>query len=774
MKKYIKKVVYVLSIAIFLLVGNSAFAAGPFNTASNDCQTLTIANMSTGVGAPGSGGVGCGGWTISNVSASAGNVINVHFYYHNASSASATNTRIVLRPSSSGPASNYSFSGTISSDQGSTSGNVSLNISSSQTLTLTDVAWFPNQTGPSGVRTSLPNGQTENDLINGGINIGTVAPGWNTQGELVARFVVGNTVINPPQNYCEITSFTANYNYPNITPVLLSWTTNSANYVMIDGRTYNGSSGSTNVYPNYDRTYTITAYCNNGATDTDSVFVRANQKYDYDFEVETLSARNVDEESATLRGTINSGGDRVDAWFEMPCRSGNKYGYESNIYSQDISEYVDDLSPNRTYRYCAVARDSQGYTQYGNEESFRTDDDNNYDENDELEVTTNRATEVKETSARLNGYIDPNGDYAERWFRYGTSRSSLRYTTSLVNHGTSARSVSDYIYNLTPNTTYYFQLVGSNSYGTNYDANIQSFNTNASGNNDAGTSAVTTIATNVSPAGAQLNGLLLNTTGYNTTVYFEYGTTVAMTQRTTSKSLGTGSSVPFSEYITGLTPNVTYYFRANAENTNGRAYGIVQIFQINTSVPQTNKTTVKQVITKVGTESPVMLKIENRYEMFNIGDMVDYTVTYKNIGSTTLKNPLLQVVLPAHVAYTNSSRGTFATETNTLSVPLEDLAPQAEGVVYVQGKVVSLPGNNSHIVTTALLNYTNSNGAQEDAMAYVLNRDSGEVANSINGLTANAFFAGGFAPDDLCGWLLLIIVILLIALLIRKLFWTDK
>lgn len=762
MNTLIKKVVYFVAIAIFLSVGNSVSAAGPFNTDSQDCTTVTIGNVSTNTGVP-SGGAGCGGWVLSSVNASAGDIINVHFYYHNASTSNATNTKLRLSQSTTGSANNFSFTGTVSSDQGSTSGTVNLNLSSSQTVTLTDVAWFPNQTGPSNNRTGLPMGQSMNDLTGSGINIGTVTPSWSSQGELVAKFVVGSTPIYNPTSTCEITSFySSNVSGSGSNAVRLYWTTNGANYVEIDRVRHNGSSGDIIVYPGSSRTYDIVAFCNNGATDTDSIYVDVYNQHNDDPSATTNSARNITEDSATLRGTVDGNGSRIDGWFEMPCRSGNRYGQEYNVSSSTLSYTIYDLSSNRTYRYCAVARNnSTGVTVYGDEEDFRTEDEdnNNYDE---LTLTTNRPTNISQNSATLNGYIDANGNNATRWFRYGTTTSSMYMTTNTVNHGSGAKNVSDTVYNLSPNTTYYYQVVASDIDGTHYDANIQQFNTNASIiNNNGSTSAVTTIATNVSRSGAQLNGLLMNTSTSPTSTYFEYGTTVTMGNRTNSKLMGAGTSLPLSDYITGLAPNTDYFFRANAENANGRVFGSIETFRTNANATPVTPT----VITRVGAESPIMLKIENRYEIFRIGDIVDYTVTYKNIGKTTLTNPLLQVVLPKHVAYTNSSRGTYSFESNTLNVPLETLTPNAEGVVYLQARVISLPENHAQIVTTALLNYTNTNGAQEDAMAYVLNRD--DNTNINNNLSANALFASGFMPDTLCGWLLLIIIIMLIALLIR-------
>ena len=160
-----------------------------------------------------------------------------------------------------------------------------------------------------------------------------------------------------------------------------------------------------------------------------------------------------------------------------------------------------------------------------------------------------------------------------------------------------------------------------------------------------------------------------------------------------------------------------------------------------------------------------MLKIENRYQSIGLGDNVDYTVTYKNIGKSTLAHPILQVIVPKNITLTNSSRGTYTSNTNTLTVELEDLAPKAEGVVYLQGRVNDVTIGVAQIVTTAILVYTNPSGAQENAIAYVLNNPR-DIGN--NNLGASAFWSG-FSGISLIGLLFVALLILLIVLIARSL-----
>jgi hypothetical protein len=81
-------------------------------------------------------------------------------------------------------------------------------------------------------------------------------------------------------------------------------------------------------------------------------------------------------------------------------------------------------------------------------------------------VTTLPATSITSTNATLNGTVNPNGAATTAYFRYGLTSGYGSYsaTNALVATNTTL-SVSNLIGNLTPGTTYHFQLVASNSGG---------------------------------------------------------------------------------------------------------------------------------------------------------------------------------------------------------------------------------------------------------------------------------------------------------------------
>jgi len=157
-----------------------------------------------------------------------------------------------------------------------------------------------------------------------------------------------------------------------------------------------------------------------------------------------------------------------------------------------------------------------------------------------------------------------------------------------------------------------------------------------------------------------------------------------------------------------------------------------------------------------------MLTIENRYQGICNGNIVDYTVTYKNIGKNKLTNPMIQVVLPGGIDFVNSSVGTYDQATRTLSFPIDDLNSGDEGEIYVQGRVNSKTIDSDDIVTTAVLIYTNPNKTQENAIAYWVNNPGN--CNSLLGASA---FWSGWSFGGILWWLLIIIIILLAILIAR-------
>jgi len=84
---------------------------------------------------------------------------------------------------------------------------------------------------------------------------------------------------------------------------------------------------------------------------------------------------------------------------------------------------------------------------------------------------------------------------------------------------------------------------------------------------------VTTAATSITGTGATLNGTI-NPNGLSSTYHFEWGTTAAYGNNTSTNSAGSGSTaVTESVPISGLTGGTTYHFRIDGTNSDGTSNG---------------------------------------------------------------------------------------------------------------------------------------------------------------------------------------------------------
>lgn len=203
-------------------------------------------------------------------------------------------------------------------------------------------------------------------------------------------------------------------------------------------------------------------------------------------------------------------------------------------------------------------------------------------------VTTNNATNLSQTSAALNGYVNPNGTTdTTRWFEWGTSSSNLNNQTTHYTHGTTADGFSTSIWNLAPNTTYYFRAVAQNSQG-NAQGQTLSFVTGGNNNNQSQPTVTTQPATNNGNDFAVLNGYVDPNGTSDTTRWFEWGTySSSMNNQTTRYNQGSTAG-SFSASLSGLSQNTTYYYRAVAQNNQGTVYGNIVSFTLGNSCYNNN------------------------------------------------------------------------------------------------------------------------------------------------------------------------------------------
>ncbi len=755
-----KKIITLVFVLSLFFIGQSVFATSLWNGASDDCPSIAIANFTTTTGYV----YPC--WPLTSVNANPDEYVNIRIYYHNSSDLfgsgqTATNVRIKLNANTiNNSVSSHSFSGQIISDQGNISfGPVYANLSTPKKLTLGSTRWYPNQ----GTSYTESGSQV---LSSNGLSIGSIAPGWATQGSVVVSFKVDSSTPPPPPPPPLTMTGTLNANSSscviptgnNECKMHFTWNVinpaSASSAVTKDGfgTVATGSSGSdyfsikygSNLFRLYNSSIQLDSETVNGVCDSgsswDGSFCKLNNNNNNNCSISyfkadgsnssttidegdpaylTWSTNNCSSANISYLGSVNlSGGQNVYPSYDRTYTL-TAYNYNGNSVSKSVTVYVDDYVNNNT---CSI-------------DSFYTSHSSiNFGSSATLYWDTNNCNSVY-----LSGFGNVNSDGSRVVYPNGTTNYTL--TAHGQNGGNQIRTVqvnvSSYNYiQPTPIVTpvYY------------------------------GACAVTAIASNVTQNSAVLNGVVSNPSYTNTNTYFEYGTTTNLGYKTATRTISGSSS--FSETISGLSPGTTYYFRLVSNCSTGSPYGNISTLKTASNIAPAVITPVYQNVINyigTGTSSPIQLKIENRFEFVARGDDIDYVITYKNIGKTTLKDPVIQVVVPRGIFMKNASEGTFSNENHILTVPLQDLVRNAEGVIYLDAQVNSIPLGTEKFVTTAVLVYTNPSKVQESATAYVLNIPK----NNNSNLSALVLF-GYFLPGSLIGWLLLLLIILIIILVTRR------
>jgi hypothetical protein len=199
-------------------------------------------------------------------------------------------------------------------------------------------------------------------------------------------------------------------------------------------------------------------------------------------------------------------------------------------------------------------------------------------------VVTGLATEVRGTSATLNGTVNPEGiELADCRFEYGAEGSYGQSVPCVPAAGaipvdSEEHAVSADIAGLAPGSTYHFRLEASNANGPNFggDATVST---------PPAPSIEGAAAVNVVGASADLTAKI-DPNGFDTTYRFEWGTSTAYgtSVPVPDADIGAGTSaVPVSTHLLGLSANTTYHWRVLATNENGTSVTGDQTFVYDTS-----------------------------------------------------------------------------------------------------------------------------------------------------------------------------------------------
>ena len=283
--------------------------------------------------------------------------------------------------------------------------------------------------------------------------------------------------------------------------------------------------------------------------------------------VDTKPASDISDTGATLNGDVTglAGSDSVDVRFRY-WEKGNKINtyaktdFRSMSSTGGFSEAASGLNPNTTYLVVAEVEDSDGDVDFGQEFEFTTADD--------LNVDTTQPTDVKDTSATLNGDLTGLGgaDSVAVRFRYWKKGNKLNtYTKTDFRSMSSTGTFSEALSGLNTNTTYVVLAEVENP-GGNVDFGQKLQFTTADDLN-----VTTESASNVGSSSATLNGKLTSMQGENSVDvrfrYWEKGNKANTYNKTGFRSMSSTGS--FSESVSNLGSGTTYVFVAEVETQDG-------------------------------------------------------------------------------------------------------------------------------------------------------------------------------------------------------------
>ena len=551
-----------------------------------------------------------------------------------------------------------------------------------------------------------------------------------------------------------LTADDANLNYGDNT--VLRWTSvNATTCTATSG--INGWAGSKNLSGSFNtsslyatRTYNISCSNNYGsASDSVTVYVDDNNQGDAPTVNLTADDTSIDyDDNTTLRWTS------TDA---DTCRANS--GDNGWAGSRNVSGSFNTGNLTDTTYYSITCTNDYGSS--SDSVTVRVDDNNDNNNDNEPDVTTRSATNVDENGATLNGRVDGNGSSTRAWFEYGTSYN-LSSTTNENSYGSGSKNYSKSISNLRPNTTYYFRAVAENSSDTVYGS-VLSFRTDGGNiiyNNDRPTVAVYADNTDLVYNGA-------TTVRWNTVNATSCSATGGSTGWSGAKSIG-----PASFYTGSLTSTKVYTLTCSNGYGSDTASVTVNVRgRVNNPTVRPTPTSLVLITSSVDRNQPIVPTIDNTRP--HPGDEINYTVSYQNIGTGSITGLNLRIDLPQGVDYMSSVPSNPTRSGNTLVFNLGTLRANGEGSVSVRVRVREDMPMGAYLNFPAVLSYVDPSGYPQSVSANVSAQvwSDGKVVNNI-GLGAGVFGAG-FLPNNIFGWLILIILILVLVLLAKYLFRTP-
>ena len=179
-------------------------------------------------------------------------------------------------------------------------------------------------------------------------------------------------------------------------------------------------------------------------------------------------------------------------------------------------------------------------------------------------VSTGKATSIHDTSAVLNGTINPNGSPSFYTFQWGlTNQYGVTSKLHSVKSGTKAVAVKLTASSLIPGTVYHYRL-GAFSKGGGSLGSDRTFKTAGNPPPAVATGAPSALGVNA----ATVTGIV-NPNNQATQWFFEYGPTTQYTASTPVQTIpATKLVLPVSGQLVGLQAGATFHYRLVAVHSN--------------------------------------------------------------------------------------------------------------------------------------------------------------------------------------------------------------
>lgn len=179
-------------------------------------------------------------------------------------------------------------------------------------------------------------------------------------------------------------------------------------------------------------------------------------------------------------------------------------------------------------------------------------------------VTTGSHVHVTDTSAELEGTINPNGSATAYYFEWGlTTAYGVTSVEHSAGHGTKPVAVKTTAATLIPGTVYHYRLVAANGAGSATGAD-RTFKT--TGNPPPGVS--TGPATQISKNAATLTAVV-SPNKQDTTYYFQYGPSTNYGSQTIAATVPAGTApVTVTASVQGLEAQTIFHYRIVALHGN--------------------------------------------------------------------------------------------------------------------------------------------------------------------------------------------------------------